>query len=267
MLNEFTKLELRKLHNTRDLGGIPTVDGRKIKQGVLFRSGHLHKLPKNTVKSLEQLGIDTVVDLRTDSEKNGKPDSAIGGATYVHCPLVCTATPGITYEGRISKIMRGEGRVLAEKYDDPDDYMVEMYKLMVTDESSVNALKKFFSILLGDSNSVIFHCTSGKDRAGICAMILESILGVDKSMIIKDYAASKAFCHMKFFWNKVGIVIVPESIKFKKFLFVLMRVKELYLEKTMKFLDEKYGGVLEYCKKVLGLTEENFETLKNKYLE
>ena len=266
-MDDFSKLELRKLYNTRDLGGIPTADGRKIKQGVLFRSGTLHKLPKKTKRMLEELHINTVIDLRTLNEKEEKPDTVLNGAEYKHCPLICTATPGITYEEKMRHTMAKEGRVLSEKYGTSDNYMVEMYRHMVTDKESVEALEKFFGILLSDSGNVLFHCNSGKDRVGICAMLLESILGVEESIILKDYVASKTFCRTKFFWNKAGLVIAPITFRFKKFLFCLMRVKELYLQKTFEYLGKKYGGVLDFCKKALNLTEADFETLKNKYLE
>ena len=267
MMNEFTKLELRKLSNTRDLGGIATKDGKKIKQGVLFRSGTLYKLPKNTVRELENLGIRTVIDLRTERERIEKPDVVLKNCTYENCSLVCTATPGITYENKMRKVMKEEGMTLSERYGTGDNYMVEMYKYMVTEQSSLDALKRFFRILLSSDGGVLFHCNSGKDRVGICAMLLEKLLGVDDTVILKDYMASRGFCRMKFFWYKVGLSIVPVTMKFKKFLFCLMRTKELYLNEAIKYLEQKYGSVLEFCEKVLGITETEVGTLKAKYLE
>lgn len=47
------RLNLKKLDNTRDLGGMPTKDGRKIKRGKLIRSGRLYKLPAQTIDALK----------------------------------------------------------------------------------------------------------------------------------------------------------------------------------------------------------------------
>ena len=194
-MDEITRIELRKLFNTRDIGGLKTEDGRSVKSGVLYRSGLLHKLPKKTVRQLETLDINTIIDLRTDVEANQKPDVVFDGVNYVRCPVICTATPGITYEEKIAKIMYKEGKVLAEKYGTSDNYMTEMYRHIVTEENSVKELKHFFEVLLSDSGNVLFHCNSGKDRAGVCAMLLESVLGVKKQSITSRRArfAEKSF--------------------------------------------------------------------------
>lgn len=70
------RLKLRKLSNTRDLGGLAT-DSGTIKYGKLIRSGKLYKLPRSTVKKLETLNIETVIDLRTEQETAEKPDSVL----------------------------------------------------------------------------------------------------------------------------------------------------------------------------------------------
>ena len=54
---KITKLKLKKLNNTRDLGGIPTMDGKVIKSRCLFRSGKLKKLPKTTKRIIEDFNL------------------------------------------------------------------------------------------------------------------------------------------------------------------------------------------------------------------
>ena len=51
------KLQLKKLFNTRDLGGMPAADGKVIKHDKLIRSGKLYKLPPDTVKKLKKRGL------------------------------------------------------------------------------------------------------------------------------------------------------------------------------------------------------------------
>ena len=59
----------KRLKNFRDLGGIPTVDGKKIRHGLLYRSGHLCKISEEKAEFLrDRKGIETVVDLRSPSE-------------------------------------------------------------------------------------------------------------------------------------------------------------------------------------------------------
>ena len=264
---EIERIKLRKLNNTRDLGGSRTEDGRKIREGAVFRSGKLYKLPKKTVKCLEDLGIKTVIDLRMEPEMLEKPDSLPEGCRVVNCPLVCTATPGITYEPKMRATMNNESKSIAGKYASGDDYMSEMYVKMITGEESIAALKKFFSVFLEtEEGGILFHCNSGKDRVGICAMLFESVLGVREKDILNDYIVTRRFCGRKFFWNRVGLVVVPISFRFKKFLFCMMRTKKMYLEAVIDHAKKNHGSVIGYCKDVLGLTDADIEKLRDKYL-
>ena len=95
-MDEFNRIKLKSLYNTRDLGGMPAENGTVIKEGLLYRSGRLHKIPKSTAKTLFDLGIKTIIDFRTDVERNEKPDTVIEGIKYINCPLVCTATYSCT---------------------------------------------------------------------------------------------------------------------------------------------------------------------------
>ena len=264
---EIERIKLKRLNNTRDLGGAKTEDGRKIKEGLLFRSGRLYKLPKKTVECLKDLNIKTVIDLRMVPETVEKPDSLPEGCRVVNCPLVCTATPGITYEPKMRETMNNESKSIVGKYGSGDEYMSEMYVKMITGEESIVALKKFFSVLLeNEDGGILFHCNSGKDRVGICAMLIESVLGVREKEILDDYIVTRRFCGRKFFWNRVGLVIVPISFRFKKFLFCMMRTKTTYLKAVMEYAKENYGSVIGYCKEVLGLSDDDIERLRNKYL-
>jgi protein-tyrosine phosphatase len=54
-------MKLKKLFNTRDLGGMPTADGKKIKSKKLIRSGKLYKIPDETQQALKNIGLTTVI--------------------------------------------------------------------------------------------------------------------------------------------------------------------------------------------------------------
>ena len=80
------RLYLKKLNNTRDLGGFPAAEGKVIKKGKLIRSGKLYKLPKSTLNALTKLGVTTVIDLRTAKETEEYPPAVINGSKYIHIP-------------------------------------------------------------------------------------------------------------------------------------------------------------------------------------
>ena len=65
--------------NLRDLGGLTTVDGRSVRSGLLFRSGHLTDLKAANRTIVDGLGLRTVVDLRRPTEVEARPTPDLPG--------------------------------------------------------------------------------------------------------------------------------------------------------------------------------------------
>ena len=261
------RLKLRKLNNTRDLGGIPAADGRTIAFGKLFRSGRLSHLPKATKKALEEKNIRTVVDLRTDTERAEHPDTKLAGADYIALPLLCAPTGGITAERSSRLFYKAEGQRIKEHFGTADNYMVAMYKMVLFSDEPVKLLKDCLRLIIDNDGCVLWHCSGGKDRAGLVAMLVESLLGVDEKMIVEDYVASHRFQHRRFFWNKFGLMIAPLVPRFKKILFGMMAAKPRYILDTMNEVKAQYGSVVNYCRQRLGITDEDIAKMREKYLE
>jgi hypothetical protein len=55
--------------NFRDCGGDRTVDGRRVRTGMLFRSGSLDRLSKEGRRAIEAAHLRTIIDLRPDPER------------------------------------------------------------------------------------------------------------------------------------------------------------------------------------------------------
>ena len=267
MYEKIRRLHLKKLTNTRDLGGLPAEDGRKIKEGKLIRSGKLYKLPPKTVDALKAIGVTTVIDLRIFIEQEQNPDTLWEDVKYYHLPVLCTATPGITMEKSMRKLWVSESKRIKTEFGTADKYMSEMYRYILTSEEPRQYLKKALRLIIENEGCILWHCSGGKDRAGILAMLVESLLGVNEQVIMADYLASNRFQRWKFFWNKAGLIIAPFPLSFKRILFGMMAGKPRYLTDAMNNLKEKYGSVTEYCRQVLGVTDEDMEILKKKYLE
>lgn len=261
------RIKLKKLDNTRDLGGIPTESGRKIKYGKLIRSGRLYKLPGETIQILEQMGISTIVDMRTDKEREEYPHTEIKGAKYVHLPLVCTATPGITHNKSMARTMLEESKRIKTEFGTADNYMQSVYSILLFDKDSLAKLREFFTLVIEDEHCLLWHCSAGKDRTGICAMLLEFVLGVDEQTIIEDYTASEKFQRKKRILQRSGLVIAPIPKRFKQILIALMKAKPQYITGAIAEIKARYGTVAEYCRQAIGLTDEEIEFLKDKYLE
>lgn len=260
------RLKLKKLDNTRDLGGIPTSDGRTIRYKKLIRSGRLYKLPDKTVAALKDLGLTTILDLRIFTEREQCPDTVIEGVKYIHLPVLCTATPGITREKSMTRTMAIESRRIKKEFGNADNYMLAMYKMMLFSEEPISLLKQCLRLIIDNDGCILWHCSGGKDRAGIISMLVESLLGVDEKVIIEDYAASHNFQRNKYFWNRFGLIVAPLYPRFKKILFGMMAAKPIYMTTTLDYIKSKFGSVTEYCKQVLDVTDDDIKTLKQKYL-
>lgn len=260
------RLNLKGLRNTRDLGGMPTKDGGVIAKGKLLRSGKLYKLPEETVKALREYGVTTIVDLRIFTECDETPDTLWDEAEYYHLPILCTATPGITREKSMCRTMSIESRRIKSEFGNADNYMIEMYRSILFSEEPKRHLKDILRMIIDNEGCILWHCSAGKDRAGIVAMLVESLLGVDDKTIIQDYTMSKQFLRRKFFWNKFGLRIVPLKRRFKKILIAMMEAKPEYLLSPIREIEQKYGSVTEYCKAELGVTDADIERMKEKYL-
>ena len=92
------RLDVKELHNIRDLGGEITKEGKRIIPGKLIRSGKLEKVPEEEISRMENM-VGTVIDFRSDGEHAREPDVIIPGVEYHHLPIVETQAPGITREG------------------------------------------------------------------------------------------------------------------------------------------------------------------------
>ncbi|HEY3481105.1 MAG TPA: tyrosine-protein phosphatase, partial [Streptomyces sp.] len=80
--------ELTGVRNFRDVGGLPTADGRRVRHGVLFRSGHLAHADEGDTAFLAGLGLHTVFDFRNaDDIRIEGQDTALPGTLNVNMPL------------------------------------------------------------------------------------------------------------------------------------------------------------------------------------
>ena len=267
MHKKIKRLHLKNLNNTRDLGGLPTEDGRRIKKGKLIRSGKLYKLPQKTVDALKTMGVTTVIDLRIPAEKEQHPDTLWDGVEYHHLPVLCTATPGITLENNMRRLFAEESKRIKAEFGTADNYMAAMYRYILTSEEPQQYLSRALRLIIENDGCILWHCSGGKDRAGVIAMLVESLLGVNEQVILSDYLASIRFQRGKFFWNRLGLVIVPVSLRFKRILYGMMACRPRFITEVTEEIKEKYGSVVEYCKQVLGITDEDIKILKDKYLE
>ena len=262
----FNDIYGKKLINIRDIGGLKTNDGKKIVKGMLIRSGRLSELPDKSIETIKKLGVKTIIDLRTEAEVNDHPSTEIEGIKRYRLPTITTVTDAINDEKTMRLTMKRESKRLYVEFDSVRQYMEETYRSIMFNDEPKQSLRTFFRMLTEADGPILWHCNSGKDRTGICAMLLESVLGVSEKDILSDYMYSNKRLFKKNVTLTFFITIMPMKIRFKKFLIGYLRVKRAYLENVIGILKSKYGSVVGYCKAELGVTDEDIETLRRKYL-
>jgi len=163
------RITLESCQNFRDFGGYEAHDGRRIRRRVLFRSDTLHRLTHSDIETLNELGITTVIDLRSAGEidRTGRIVTTVA-AQYHHLPM-------------FDEVAQSERRPIEEKPPPGQSYI----EMLAGAGNAIGAAVRVI-VAAGGRPSVI-HCTAGKDRTGILAGLLLSALGVADADVVADY--------------------------------------------------------------------------------
>jgi protein-tyrosine phosphatase len=173
-------VSLERGRNFRDLGGYHTAGGGRVRWGLVFRSASLHRLTAADLITLDRLGLRVVYDLRGDEERERAPSVLPDG---VRCEL-------LPIGGTAAKTKELTDLVLAGRLAElPLDFLVRIYDAMV--EVAASTFGRLLTRLAEpDGRPALFHCHAGKDRTGIVAALLLSLLGVDERTVLDDYQLS-----------------------------------------------------------------------------
>jgi protein-tyrosine phosphatase len=258
--------ELAGVRNFRDVGGLPAADSRRVRYGVLFRSGHLaHATPQDTAV-LEALGLHTVFDFRnSDDIALEGPDAVLANTRNVNLPLSDPASgTGFWQTVRVGDVealreLLGDGRAEAR--------MTDAYRRLVLERNEEHA-RMLAEMTDPDDPAVpaLLHCAAGKDRAGTSIAIVLLALGVERSAIEADYLESNAR-HRRYKVvrgdGSTGTAIDPAI---RELLSPLFEARLEYLRTAFGTIEEKWGSVDRYLEEALSPTPERRGRLKERLL-
>lgn len=230
-------IKLQSGSNFRDIGGIKLADGTTLPTGKYFRGKTLFGLKEKDIECLVQdYGLKTVIDLRTDQECDEKPNPEIPGVTFIHMPIFNEATAGITREYGTRKL--GALKKMTT--------MPALYKSMAEEDQWLDNLVAVVNKILGmkeDQLPVLFHCSAGKDRTGIIAALLLYYFGASEEDIIEDYLyTNKSGKALRFFARPV-VFAKFFSFKIAKKAVSSLRADIRYFNAFFDALKKKYGNV------------------------
>ena len=253
-------LPFQGFSNFRDLGGYPTVEGRQTKWKALYRSGHLAKGTSKDLEILTGLGIHTLVDFRSDRERDRYPNLLPEGNNFrvISLPIQEEGGPPLARE------VRALIKDRALKGHDPSEMMQEMYRQLAADFQE--AYRQFFQALLeAEGRPVLWHCSAGKDRTGFAAALLLRLLGVDDQIALSDYLLSQE--HVDINQRQMltlGLMRGPRAARFVR---RMHDVDQSWLETAFQSINEHWGDFNQYVKEALGLSFGDINQLREYYLE
>ena len=166
--------------NFRELGGYDGDEGKHVKWGQIWRGIPTGKLTGEADRTrLDALGLRLILDLRSVEEAKKEPDYVPDGARLVQiCALCAEDGHEIAFApGDIDRLMASA----PEGYDVPR----VIYRRMLTGNK---AFKELFRALEAGETPILFHCSAGKDRTGVAAMLILLALGASDETICADYA-------------------------------------------------------------------------------
>jgi protein-tyrosine phosphatase len=158
-------------HNARDLGGLPTRDGRRTRTGMFYRSATLRLVTDRGWREAREAGVRTVVDLRNDGEVVGEPADPVG-MTRVRVPL-----DGVE-DDALWRYLR------EERLDGTPMYFLPFL------QRRPDRVAHAMTALARSEPGVVFHCSAGRDRTGLITLLLLALADVQPAAVADDYGLS-----------------------------------------------------------------------------
>ena len=251
-------LPMDGLENARDLGGYATEDGGVTKYGVFLRSELPENLTEKDIQILKDYHVVRSLDLRGASETVTEPSGLadVEGIEYLNIPMFDTAAAA----GSESERKRPEP---PKDFKMPDWNVT--YIRMLEDHKAWTV--KILDALATADGCVHFNCFTGKDRTGLAAAMLFSIAGVSRDDICADYTLSMAYLNRRYNNMAHRMPFFPTEEDGRPSLAGgFFATLPTYMQKTLEYLDEHYGGMIPYLK-ACGVTDETMTLIKEKFVE
>jgi protein-tyrosine phosphatase len=214
-------LKLEGFKNIRDMGGLNARDQQTTGFKKYLRSDNPLTVSPESLSFLLEYGLGADLDLRTFTEAELRPDIIAQQASvdYKHVSLI-----DAVYE--------------THKFTDGHAHNFSMSDLYISFfEEGKKAIKACFDFFWEHrAKTVLFHCSQGKDRTAVIAMLLLKLAGCSNKIIVDDYMCTN-----------FSIEALTENIFMgRNFDFKMLAVKRAYMEKTLKFFDRKYKNPEHY---------------------
>ncbi|MCQ3809791.1 MAG: tyrosine-protein phosphatase [Acidimicrobiia bacterium] len=239
---------MESIRNFRPVGGQTSVDGRRVRSGLVFRSGHLGDASASDLEALAALGIRTVFDFRNQGDLDAEgPNRLPDGVEQISLPMADSANPS----GLRENFAAFSAEELEERFGNGKafQWMKEASGRSVSDPERSAQFGAFVRGLLAPGAApVLFNCSAGKDRTGWAASLLLLAVGVPDQQVVDHYLETNQHVVA----GRYGDLMMP-----------LATVHEDYFAEQMRVLADTWGGFDHYWVNGLGLNDGHRRALRD----
>lgn len=266
-------IHLTGVTNARELGGIPAAGGRKVRNGLLLRTGALCDGTADDLRRLEQVyHLAWVADFRTLKEAMARPDPPSHGTSFYHLLVID--------ESR-SDMGAATGSVASHGWSADSEAMVgmarrnvfgpEAYCELLFTAWGLESYRAFFDLALKNDgeHALLFHCSAGKDRTGIGGVLLLSALGAEREAAVADYVLTNEYVahdiarveeYARTHYPQEAEALLPAIRS-------TVGVAQVTMDRMLDEIDARYGSMDAFLAGPMGLNSRKLDQLRAIYLE
>ena len=217
--------------NVRCVGAYATRDGRHVKRGRIYRSANLDELSPSGRARFDALDLGTIVDFRGVNEAAAAP--AFTPGVRLHAPI----EPTVAEELRRRRETRPLDAAVAV------DVMEQTYRWYALEKHDAFA-RMFERLLNAGDKPLLFHCAAGKDRTGVAAALILSVLGVPRDVVVQDYLLSNDH----YVPRALTISEFPDEVRA-----ALVKVRPSFLAAALDTIEGRWGTVERYLEDTMNI--------------
>jgi len=265
--------------NFRQLGGYVTEDGKqRVMYGKLYRSAALHNMTdkdKATMKS--RTGIEVIMDLRYAPERERKPDPVFEGVEGEGIPCISLEVPAADFSAVVDRGMKPSSGDMASDARNTVEVAKEValrsYVLMPFKNASIGRMLAHMRA----GRTLLWHCSAGKDRTGILAMVALAVLGIPLPTIVEDYMLTNEYSKNRFqeildgfrpmMECLAGCTMEEDPNKVIAVVQQFVGVQAESIKGAYNAVISRYGNFEKYVQEEYGVSPLDVQIIRAQYLE
>ena len=249
-----TQLPFAGATNFRELGGYPADEGKTVRWGQIWRGVCTARLTDPADRArLDALGLRLILDLRSE------PDYVPDGARLVQICALCGD------DGHEISFAPGDIERMMHTAREGENILYRMYRQMLFGNK---AFKELFRALEAGETPILFHCSAGKDRTGVAAMLILLALGASDETICADFVQTNVCRKAEIDALLAGHAEEIAADPSKRMRFCTQAgVDPGAAPYVLQVIREACGSAEEYLAREYGLTPARRMRLRRMYLE